>query len=152
MTQEAAVAFTGPIEDRLLIRETMETYAHGVMTRNAEIWGSTWAEDAYWALPEYPDLGGFTGKQAIVAGWVESMKHYGLEGSTKPMIYVAHPGEIHVDGDHAAGISYTSEIYQDPATKKILRVRGRYVDELAKIDGKWLFTRREYTTMHVSDD
>ena len=146
------MAFTGPMEDRLLIRETMETYAHGVMTRDAEIWGATWAEDAYWALPEYPDLGGFTGKEAIVSGWVESMKHYGLENCTRPMIYVAHPGEIHVDGNRATGISYTSEIYQDPGTKKTLRVRGRYVDELMKIDGKWLFTRREYTTMHVAED
>lgn len=145
------MAFTGPVEDRILIRETMETYAHGVMTRDVETWASTWADDAYWALPEFPDLGGFTGKPAIVAGWAESMKHYGLENGARPMIYVAHPGEITVAGDRAAGISYTSEIFQDPATGKTLRVRGRYVDELAKIDGKWLFTRREYTTMHTAD-
>jgi len=146
------MAFTGNFEDRVLIRETIETYAHGVMTKNAETWAATWADDAFWALPEYPDLGGFTGKEAIVSGWVESMKHYGLDNCTKPMIYVAHPGEIDVEGDRAKSISYTSEIFEDPATKKTLRVRGRYVDELAKIDGKWLFTRREYTTMHTAED
>ena len=144
--------FTGPLEDRMLIREAMDTYAHGVMTRNAEIWASVWADDAYWALPEYPDLGGFTGKPAIVEAWVESAKHYGLDNCRLPMIYVAHPGEIHVDGDRATAISYTSEIFDDPATKKTLRVRGRYVDELARIDGTWLFTRREYTSMHTVED
>lgn len=144
--------FTGTLEDRMLIRELMDTYAHGVMTKNAEIWASTWADDAYWALPEYPDLGGFTGKKAIVDAWAESMKHYGLEDCTKPMIYVAHPGEIHVDGDRATAISYTSEIFDDPASKKTLRVRGRYLDELARIDGTWLFTRREYTSMHTVED
>lgn len=142
--------FTGPLEDRILIREVMETYAHGVMTKDAELWASTWAEDAFWALPEFPDLGGFTGKAAIVAGWVESMKVYGLANCTRPMVYVVTPGSIRVDGDRAQAISYTSEIFDDPATGQTLRVRGRYEDELARIDGHWRFTRREYRTMHVA--
>lgn len=142
--------FIGPLEDRILIREVMETYAHGVMTKDAELWASTWAEDAFWALPEFPDLGGFTGKAAIVSGWTESMKVYGLANCTKPMVYVVTPGSIRVDGDHAQAISYTSEIFDDPATGQTLRVRGRYEDELARIDGRWLFTRREYRTMHIA--
>lgn len=152
------MAFTGPFEDRVLIRELMETYAHAVMTRDAEAWAATWADEgAYWALPEFPDLGGFDGKAAIVAGWVESMKAYGLPGpagekAARPMIYVAHPGEIRVNGDRANAISYTSEIFEDPASGKTLRLRGRYVDELAKRDGRWLFTRREYTTMDARED
>ena len=32
--------FTGPAEDRLAIRELMDTHAHGVMTRDPELWGS----------------------------------------------------------------------------------------------------------------
>ena len=42
--------FTGPLEDRLAIRELMNTHAHGVMLKDAEIWGSVWADDAYWEL------------------------------------------------------------------------------------------------------
>jgi len=38
--------FTGPLEDRIAIRETMETYAYGVMTKDADIWASTWADEA----------------------------------------------------------------------------------------------------------
>lgn len=147
------MAFTGPLEDRILIRELLDTYAHGVMTRDVETWAATWADDAFWALPEFPDLGGFTGKAAIVAGWSESMKHYGLGGgAARPMVYVAHPGEILVEGDRATAISYTSEIFEDPATSKTMRLRGRYVDELAKVDGAWLFTRREYTTFDARED
>ncbi|MGO4166566.1 nuclear transport factor 2 family protein [Novosphingobium sp. YAF33] len=146
------MAFTGPLEDRILIRELLDTYAHGVMTRDAETWGGTWAEDAYWALPEFPDLGGYSGKAAIVAAWVESMKRYGLGGGERAMIYVAHPGEIRVAGDAATAISYTSEIFEDPASGKTLRLRGRYADELARIEGSWRFTRREYTTMDARED
>ncbi len=117
--------FTGPVEDRLAIRELMDTHAHGVMTKDAELWGSIWAEDAYWELPEYPDLGGFDGKAAIVAAWAESMKHYGLAGCTKPMLYFMQPGSIEVDGDSAKAVAYTIELYDDPETGERVHTTGR---------------------------
>jgi ketosteroid isomerase-like protein len=141
------LSFTGPLEDRIAIRELMDSHAHSVMTRDAELWSSIWADDAYWALPEYPDLGGFDGKDAIVEGWVESMKHYGLDNCTKPMIYFMQPGSIDVDGNRATSAAYTIEIYDDPATGNRIRTNGRYQDVLEKRDGKWLFTRREYRVM-----
>ncbi|GGC17235.1 hypothetical protein GCM10011371_00890 [Novosphingobium marinum] len=136
--------FTGPLEDRIAIRETMETYAYGVMTIDEDLWASTWAEDSYWALPEYPDLGGFEGKKAIVEAWAGSMKVYGLDGCKKPMVYLAHPGRIEIDGDKARATTFTIEIYEHPETKETVHTNGHYEDELAKIDGKWVFTRREY--------
>ena len=140
--------FTGPLEDRIAIRELMNTHAHGVMTRDAEVWGSIWAEDAYWELPEYPDLGGFSGKETIVSGWVESMKVYGLSGMTKPMVYFMEPGSIEVDGDRAKAVAWTHEVYEDPANGEIVRGHGRYDDQLEKRDGQWLFVRREYRIVH----
>ena len=141
------MAFTGPLEDRVAIRELMDTHAHGVMAKDAELWGSMWADDAFWALPEYPDLAGFHGKEAIVAAWVESMKHYGLDNCTKPMVYFMQPGSIEVEGDRAKSVAYTIEIFDDPATGKRIHATGRYDDELRKADGRWLFTRREYRTV-----
>ncbi|NBC37788.1 DUF4440 domain-containing protein [Novosphingobium sp. FSY-8] len=143
------MSFRGPLADRVAIRELIETYAHGVMTRDADLWGATWTDDAYWALPEFPDLGGFSGKAAIVEGWVGSMKVYGLDNCTKPMIYVATPGSIVVEGDTATAVVYTSEIFDDPTSGKRLRVRGRYDDELVRAGEGWLFQRRTYRTMLV---
>jgi SnoaL-like domain len=145
--KEMKMPFTGPLEDRTQIRELMDTHAHGVMTRDAELWSSIWAEDASWALPEYPDLGDFVGKAAIVAGWVESMKHYGLDNCTKPMIYFMQPGSIEVSGDHATAVAYTIEIYDEPGSGQRIRANGRYDDILEKRSGEWLFTRREYRVM-----
>jgi hypothetical protein len=139
--------FTGPLEDRIAIRELMDTHAHGVMTLDGELWGSIWADDAIWELPEYPDLGGFSGKAAIVAGWLESMKHYGLDGMTRPMIYFMQPGSIEIAGDSATAVAYTIEIYDDPSSGKRIHATGRYDDELERRDGKWLFTRRSYRTV-----
>lgn len=139
------MTFSGPLEDRIAIRELMDTHAHGVMTTDAELWGSIWAEDAFWELAEYPDLGGFDGKATIVAAWAESMKRYGLENMTKPMIYFMQPGSIEVDGDRAKSVAYTIEIYDDPDSGKRIRNTGRYDDQLEKRDGRWLFTRRTYS-------
>ena len=38
-------------EDQLEIRALLERYCDGVNQRDAEIWGSTWANDAVWELP-----------------------------------------------------------------------------------------------------
>lgn len=147
------MAFTGPLEDRLAIRELMNTHAHGVMTKDPEIWGSIWAEDAFWELLEYPDLGGFDGKEAIVDAWVEALKVYGLDDMKKPMVYFMEPGTIVVDGDRARAVAYTHEVYQHPESKKIVRGTGRYDDVLEKRNGQWLFVRRAYGIVHeqVSD-
>jgi hypothetical protein len=136
--------FTGPVEDRIAIRELMDTHAHGVMTKDAELWGSIWADDASWSLLDYPDLGAFEGKAAIVAAWTESMKSYGLDNCTRPMVYFMQPGAIEVDGNRATAVAYTIEIYDQPGTNKRIHGTGRYDDELEKRDGKWLFTKRNY--------
>ena len=142
------MAFSGPVEDRMAIRELMNTHAHGVMTQDAAIWSTIWADDASWGLPEYPDLGDFVGKAAIVAGWVESMKVYGLDKMAKPMVYFMEPGAIEIDGNHATAVAWTHELYQDPANGELVRGHGRYDDKLEKRDGQWLFTRRDYRIIH----
>lgn len=141
------MAFTGPLEDRIAIRELMDTHAHGVMTKDPDVWGSVWAEDAFWELPEYPDLGGFSGREEIVGAWSASMERYGLENMTKPMIYFMQPGAIEVAGDKATSVGFTIEIYDDPETGKRIHTTGRYDDELEKRNGQWVFTRRSYRSI-----
>lgn len=145
------MAFTGPLADRVEIRELIEVYADAVMRGDAEEWGTVWAEDAFWSLPEFPGLEAFHGREAIVAGWVRSMADFGKareEGGKPVMIYIATPGAINVDGDRATARVYTSEIFTVPGTDKEIRTRGQYDDELARIDGKWLFTKRIYRVLH----
>jgi ketosteroid isomerase-like protein len=143
------MAFSGPWQDRLAIRELIDAYSDAVMIRDAEAWGATWAEDAYWSLPDFADHEEFVGRAAIVAGWTMSMQRYAsMTDFALPMIYVSAPGAIDVEGDRATARVTTSEIYRDPATGIEHRVRGRYEDELARIGGRWLFTKRIYRVMH----
>jgi len=132
--------FTGPAEDRLAIRELLETYADAVTRHDADAWGATWAEDAEWSLPDYPELGTTRGRPAIVTMWVAAMKNY------PGIMFEAWPGSIEIDGERAVMRSYTSEVYdQDGATK---RDRGVYEDVCVKQDGRWLFKSRSFRNIH----
>jgi ketosteroid isomerase-like protein len=134
------MAFSGPAEDRLAIRELLETYADAVTRCDAEAWGATWAEDAEWSLPDYPEIGTTKGRPAIVAMWVEAMKAY------PGIMFEAWPGSIQIDGNAATMRSYTAEVYdQDGAT---LRDRGAYEDRCVKVAGRWLFKSRSFRNIH----
>ncbi|MBP8233537.1 MAG: nuclear transport factor 2 family protein [Rhizorhabdus sp.] len=132
--------FTGPAEDRLAIRELLETYADAVTRLDAVAWGSTWAEDGEWSLPDYPELGTTKGRQAIVAMWTEAMKSY------PGIMFEAWPGSIEVDGDRAVVRSYTAEVYDQGEVT--LRDRGVYEDVCVKVDGRWLFKSRSFRNIH----
>jgi ketosteroid isomerase-like protein len=134
------MAFTGPTEDRLAIRELLDAYADAVTRCNANDWGALWAEDSEWLLPDYPEIGTTKGKAAIVAMWVEAMKSY------PGIMFEAWPGAIDVTGDHAIMRSYTSEVYDQDGTT--IRDRGRYEDVCVKIGGQWLFKSRTFRNIH----
>ena len=46
----------GPIEDRLQIRELIDSYNNAVMRFDGETWASNWAEDRVWHLPGAGDV------------------------------------------------------------------------------------------------
>lgn len=132
--------FSGPAEDRLAIRELLETYADAVTRHDPQAWGATWAEDGEWSLPDYPEIGTTKGREAIVAMWIEAMKAY------PGIMFEAWPGSIEVDGERAVMRSYTSEVYdQDGVTK---RDRGVYEDVCVKRGGQWLFHSRSFRNIH----
>ncbi len=132
--------FTGAAEDRLAIRELLDAYADAVTQHDAVAWGATWAEDAEWSLPDYPEIGTTRGRPAIVAMWIEAMKAY------PGIMFEAWPGLIEIDGDRATMRSYTAEVYeQDGAT---VRDRGVYDDTCIKAGGRWLFASRSFRNIH----
>ena len=132
--------FTGPVEDRLAIRELLEAYADAVCRNDAGDWGDLWAEDAVWSLPDYPQYPNTHGRSAIVAMWVEAMKAY------PGILFQAWPGSIVVDGDRAVVRSWTSEVYDQKG--KVHRDQGRYEDVCVKVAGRWLFARRAFRNVH----
>lgn len=134
--------FTGSLEDRIAIREVLETYADAVNRVDEALWASIWAEDSHWDLSHYPELGVVEGKDAIVALWRGAMPHY------PKLSFLVSIGMIRVDGDTAEARTYVSEVYEEPETLKDKRARACYNDKLVKRDGAWLLKSRSFTIIH----
>ena len=64
------------MEEKLAIRELLDKYCDGVNQRDAEIWGSTWSENAIWEIPHL-DIKN-EGKETIINVWNEAMKGLSL--------------------------------------------------------------------------
>ncbi|MEM8936599.1 MAG: nuclear transport factor 2 family protein [Pseudomonadota bacterium] len=130
------MAFSGALEDRLAIRELMETYNDAVNRRDTDQWAGTWADDAVW------DLAGqvIEGKGPIVGAWEGAMAGFSYVG------FGATPGAIEVDGDTATARFFVREtlVSEDG---KIQQLEGRYEDELRKSSSGWVFTKRAYTIL-----
>ncbi len=136
------MAFVGPLEDRMAIRDLLDAYADAVCVVDAQAWSATWAEDGVWELPDYPEIGKISGRDNIVSMWKAAMAQY------PGIIFVSTAGSIVVDGDQAVVRSYTSEVFDDKATGRTTRDRGRYDDVVVRRNGQWLFKNRRFKKLH----
>jgi uncharacterized protein (TIGR02246 family) len=128
---------TGPIEDRLAIRELVESYNDAVMRFDADAWAENWAEDATWSLP---GMGEVTGRSAIVAMWQRAMSAFEFVG------FFASAGPLTVNGATASGTWYQQEfLHQKDGARRA--VTGCYRDEYVKRGGRWYFSKRVYTVL-----
>ncbi|HAU01730.1 MAG: nuclear transport factor 2 family protein [Porticoccaceae bacterium] len=135
------MAFSGPIEDRLAIRELMDIYSDAVNQRDTALWASTWAEDSSWKLPVIPGMENVVGKENIVNAWQAGMAMF-------PFIFMSiSVGDIQVNGNTATVRAYTTEVGTTLDGTEI-RPRGQYDDQLVKIDGQWLFKERIFHSLY----
>ncbi len=126
------MAYSGSIEDRLLIRELVETYNDAVFRRDSQAWQDIWADDAQWHI--FGQV--IKGRAAIVSMWEQAMGAFSYVG------FFAQPGSINVMGATATAVVYVREtIVQDGALR---RVEGQYNDALIKQDGVWRYKSRIY--------
>ena len=131
--------FSGPIEDRMALRDLLDTYADAVTRRDAADWAACWSEDAQWSLPDFAGVDTVVGRNAIVELWNAAM------AQVPGLVFQAWPGAIRVDGDRATMRSYTRETFQrDGAPVTML---GTYEDICGRHDRIWQFHRREFRSI-----
>ncbi|MGN6495956.1 MAG: nuclear transport factor 2 family protein [Tsuneonella sp.] len=128
--------FSGPIEDRLAIRELNDSYCDAVLRVDAQDWGKCWADDAQWSLM------GTTveGREAIVQMWSGAMKSFAS------VSFLGITCAVEVDGDRATGRVQTHEILALPDGGSRV-VGGRYDDQYVKRDGTWLYASRRFSVV-----
>ena len=130
------MSFSGPLEDRLAIRELIDTYNDAIARLDAEAWGETWAANAEWEL-----LGNHVqGREAIVELWQKMM------GGMEFVIFQSSPGALEITGDEATGRVYAMEIMQLPGGER-RHMQGRYDDGYVREAGVWRFRSRRYQVL-----
>lgn len=128
--------FTGPMEDRLAIRELYDTYGDGSCTGNADTFLSCWTDDGQWNTHIFTR----TGKAELREQWDQ------LWAGFEKVAFLGNVLSIEVDGDRAKTRSVAREIV---ALKggAIFKLAGLYHDQLERRGGQWLFARRDYEVL-----
>lgn len=124
---------SGPLEDRIAIRELVESYNDAVMRFDADDWAANWAPDGVWSLP---GRGEVHGRDAIKAQWLGAMGAITVEG------FFASAGVITVEGDRASARWYQQEFLVQGGNR--VAIVGEYDDDYVKLDGRWYFATRRY--------
>ncbi len=66
------MGLSGPLSDRVEIRELYETYVDAVAMNDAELWASTWVDDCVWHIAGQTT----DGKDKTVALWKQFMDSF----------------------------------------------------------------------------
>ncbi|MGH3678616.1 MAG: nuclear transport factor 2 family protein [Mycobacterium sp.] len=130
------MAFTGPVEDRLKIRERLDAYSDAVTRRDVEAYLSCWTEDGQ----RLGSGGECRGKPALRAHWD------GIWQALDRMAFLTQVAAIEVDGDRATARSYCLEILH-PRGGDVRRLVGSYEDELVRDGADWVFASRRYQVL-----
>jgi uncharacterized protein (TIGR02246 family) len=132
--------FSGPLEDRIAIRELLETFADALTREDAELLSTCWVEDSVWVTPQ----GRHEGKADIVKKWADYTEAYRRGTGVVYRATFYQPATILVEGDSATGITYFSVItFTDQGSAPNV-FAGSYFEIYSKVQGQWLFRSREY--------
>lgn len=128
--------------DRLALRELFDAYAHCADRRDAEGQKALFTDDTVFTV--YMDGDGsepsyvLHGRDALTPVF-DDLNRY--EVTT----HFNGQSTVTIDGDRATGESYTiaHHVFTEDSTRKIMVAALRYLDEFAKVDGRWYFAERE---------
>jgi SnoaL-like protein len=134
----ATMPFTGPLEDRLLIRELYDRYTDACWRCDGDEWLSCFAENARWTT----HLFDCSGKDEMRETWDR------IAADWLKVVFLSEIGSIEVSGATAKARSYTYEII-DLKSRGLVKPAARYEDSLIREDGAWLFASRTYHPIFV---
>jgi len=132
------MAFTGPVEDQLAIRNLHDTYGDAASRIDKQQWLDCWAPDGVWVT----SAGEVRGHAALSQTWDR------LFETMDAMAFFVMTGAIAVTGDTATARCHVREIGR--INGEVRKFSARYDDELVRIEGHWRFSRRAYV-MNIAE-
>lgn len=128
--------FSGPVEDRLAIRELVDAYGDAVARRDADAWIRTWAPQGRWLI-----------RGAVLAGHAELRRTWlAAMAAHRFVSFQAQPGAIAVQGSAARMRVHTTE-WLVPLEGPARLQHGCYEDQLVREAGRWQFAERSFTVL-----
>lgn len=127
--------FSGALEDRIAIRELIDTYADATSRGDGTLWATLWSEDAEWCFPHLPHIGTISGRDNLVEMW------RGASSAYRNLSILAAPGSIVVDSDTATVRVNLIETYEDEEGRAV-HGRPSYQDRCVRRDGRWMIRHR----------
>ncbi len=124
------------IADELDVRDLIADFADGVTRLDVDAIVALFADDGVW---EVTGWGNHRGHEAVRLFLGELFSHW--EG----VFQAAHSGRVWLDGDSGRGQWYITEFGQRDGEE--LRVGGVYRDQYARINGRWVFTKRHFDVL-----
>ena len=119
--------------DRMLIRELYSSYSDAVFQKDKDAWLNCYSDDGVWILFKKE----VRGKVQLSLKWDETWS------LIDRMAFFSEIGKMDIN-EHSANVrSYCHEIV---SYKKgnVFKVVAQYTDELTKVDGCWVFSKRDY--------
>ena len=125
--------FSGPMEDRLAIRERFDRYSDAVTCQALDDYLDCWTDDG----ARFGAGGDCQGIDALRVHW------HGIWKALSQMAFMTQIGAVVVDGASATARSSCLEVlrFHDGTTRQLV---GAYDDELRRVDGVWRFATRRY--------
>jgi len=150
-----AVAHDSYAEDRAAIENLQARYLFALDFRDPDEYAATFTEDG---VLDY-GAGEIRGREAIrelVAG-MRAREQERARSDTSGLRPAAGRHNIsniviQIQGDRATGVAYWFHMGNDnPERKATLNSFGHYEDELVKVNGQWLFSKRKIYNEHVAE-
>jgi hypothetical protein len=122
--------------DELAVRALVGRYADAVNLADADMWGSTWADEGEWHIMGRD----IAGREALVDFWRAAMAGF------EAVIQMVAQGQVGADGHRAIGRWTIWEVGRK-AGQGTFTV-GCYEDRYVKESGEWRFAARRFTATY----
>jgi ketosteroid isomerase-like protein len=141
-------------EDRALIEDLEARYMFALDFRDADTYASTFTQDG--VLDYGPVVKGRDAIRKLIAGMAKNDADRAAKDTSGLRPAAGRHNitniVIKIDGNKAIGRAYWFHYSNnDPKRTATLDSFGNYEDELVKVDGKWLFSKRKIYNEQVAD-
>jgi ketosteroid isomerase-like protein len=130
------------LQDRLAIHELLDSYAQLVNRREWPSIGTIFAADAEWHVLCADEPRRIVGNHAVAAAIEAAVERYAV------FVQMNDAPLIEVQGDRAVATSILNETGTLDEGRD-LYLLGNYHDQIARIDGRWKFTKRTFRTVYM---